>query len=64
MGAIVTYALLFMEPRHTAAGVLFELLVLKTQGFIHVEQDAPFGDICISSTEKMFSNNAAPAVST
>jgi chromatin segregation and condensation protein Rec8/ScpA/Scc1 (kleisin family) len=42
--------------RHTAAGVLFELLVLKTQDYIHVEQSEPFGDICISSTDKMFAS--------
>ena len=39
--------------RKNAATSLFELLVLKTKGFIDVEQPKAFGDIIVSATPLM-----------
>ena len=37
--------------RRVAAGYLFELLVLKTDGWIDLKQDAPYGDIVFKPTD-------------
>ena len=36
------------KPRQTAAGIFYQLLVLKTHSFINVKQPEPFEDITIS----------------
>lgn len=39
--------------KRKAAAVLFELLVLKTKGYVHVEQSQPFADIRVQPTEQL-----------
>ena len=44
------------SSRRTAARSFFELLVLKTKGFIDVEQDQPFADITVTPTARFHSD--------
>ncbi len=44
-----------------AAATLFEMLVLKTQGFIDLEQSASFGNITISPTDRLYAHSADSA---
>ena len=41
------------KSRRTAAACLFELLVLKTKDYVHIDQDAPFGDVTITAAAQM-----------
>lgn len=39
-----------IDPRHAAAGVFYELLVLKTHDYVNLRQDEPYADIHIAKT--------------
>eukprot|EP00039_Didymoeca_costata_P019578 m.338093 g.338093 ORF g.338093 m.338093 type:complete len:553 (-) comp18312_c0_seq1:82-1740(-) len=45
------------KTRRQAATCLFELLVLKTKGYIDVDQSEPYSDILVSPTDKLVSAN-------
>ena len=40
------------KPRQTAAGIFYQLLVLKTHSFVNVEQPEAFSDIFVTNTRE------------
>ncbi len=44
-----------------AAAALFELLVLKSQDFVDLQQHEPFGGITVSATDRLFAHSADSA---
>ena len=41
------------QSRRAAASCLFELLVLKSKGFVDIKQKKAFGDIAITATDAL-----------
>ena len=44
------------KNRRPVVGCFFELLVLKTQGVIDLEQNDPYGEITIKQTDTFLTN--------
>ncbi|KNC97866.1 uncharacterized protein SPPG_06860 [Spizellomyces punctatus DAOM BR117] len=60
-GVDLSFNALTASARRTeAARLFFELLVLKTKDIVDVEQQEPYGDIVIHSTEALWQQNITP----
>eukprot|EP00029_Vermamoeba_vermiformis_P009284 TRINITY_DN4580_c0_g1_i1.p1 TRINITY_DN4580_c0_g1~~TRINITY_DN4580_c0_g1_i1.p1 ORF type:complete len:508 (+),score=133.45 TRINITY_DN4580_c0_g1_i1:43-1566(+) len=46
------------KPRRTAASAFFELLVLKSKGYIEINQQEPYGDITVTRSDLSVSTSA------